>query len=501
LSDGAAAPPSRWLLIVTLGVVALFTILRLAIAASLDLRSDEAYYWTWSHQPVLSFLDQPPMVAWFERFGIALFGDTPLGARFAQLVAFPLIQMILADIARRRTKNWDAALFVVLALECALNYGFFAIVVEPSTPLLLFVSVMLWALVQLDETAEPRWWLLAGVAGGLALLSKYIVLLLAPALLVFLLLEPRHRRWLTSPWPYAAIAIALLLFSPVIIWNVRHDWASFAFQSIRLGTGHGAGVGDLVSFGLYETLWVGPVLLVSSLAGALALLTRGIRLRRSFDAAVAIAFLFPLAFLLVRSLTLHINQSWAWFVWPFGILALSLVLPWQSARRRAGLLVGVVATTGLPLVAAFFYHALLDRSVWLGRGDPFGQDAGYGEMANAVLADARVQGAAWIATTDYRTYANLLWHIGDKIPIAQINERSRFLDFALPDPTAFSGKALYVHQGQVNSLLGGARVTPVEALPVSWRGVEMQTITVDLVEGFVPDLSPAPGAPAYAWSN
>ena len=68
------APPSRWLLFLTLGVVAVFTVLRLITASQLDLRSDEAYYWTWTQQSPLSFLDQPPMVAWFERMGQLLGG-------------------------------------------------------------------------------------------------------------------------------------------------------------------------------------------------------------------------------------------------------------------------------------------------------------------------------------------------------------------------------------------------------------------------------------------
>ncbi|HEX4298788.1 MAG TPA: glycosyltransferase, partial [Devosia sp.] len=51
-----------------LGVVALIsamTVMRLVYASLIDLRTDEAYYWTWSKESVLSFLDHPPMIAWF----------------------------------------------------------------------------------------------------------------------------------------------------------------------------------------------------------------------------------------------------------------------------------------------------------------------------------------------------------------------------------------------------------------------------------------------------
>ena len=59
------------------------TVMRVIYACVIDLRTDEAYYWTWSKENVLSFLDHPPMIAWFIRFGTAIFGDTNFGVRFA----------------------------------------------------------------------------------------------------------------------------------------------------------------------------------------------------------------------------------------------------------------------------------------------------------------------------------------------------------------------------------------------------------------------------------
>jgi len=496
LTATPTAPPSRWLLVLTILVVVAFTVLRVVAAATLDLRSDEAYYWTWSHQWVLSFLDQPPMVAWFERAGQLVFGDTAFGARFAQLAALPLIQLLLADIARRRARSWNAALFVVLAIECALDYGLFVIVIEPSTPLLLFTSIMLWSLCRLDETMDSHWWMAIGVAGGLALLSKFTIVMLAPAVLSFLVLAPKHRHWLVTPWPYLACLIAAVVFSPVLIWNAQHGWVSFTYQSVRLGTGQQGGFGDLSRFVIYELLFVGAVLLPATIIGGVALLTRAIHRQLAFEGAIAVAFLVPIAFFGLRSLTLQINQSWAWFLWPIGILALALVLPWHSAPRRVATLVAAIAVTGIPVVAALLYHATFDRSVWFGAGDPFGQDAGYGEMANDVLSLARSGDIAWIATTDYRTYGELQWHIGGSIPVVQVNERSRFLDFAPQDIGAPGGKVLYVHRPDAAIALN-AVTTPIATVPVRWRGEIMQELVVDRLEGFVPDLSPPPGSPMY----
>lgn len=38
------------------------------------------------------------------------------------------------------------------------------------------------------------------------------------------------RRWFIRVGPYGAVLLALLIFSPVLIWNYQHEWVSFLFQ-------------------------------------------------------------------------------------------------------------------------------------------------------------------------------------------------------------------------------------------------------------------------------
>jgi 4-amino-4-deoxy-L-arabinose transferase-like glycosyltransferase len=102
----------RWLAVAT--VIAAMTALRVIYAGVLDLRTDEAYYWTWSKESALSFLDHPPMIAWFIRFGTAIFGDTNLGVRFAGILAMLVTQLLLADMVRRVTHDVRAIAIAVL---------------------------------------------------------------------------------------------------------------------------------------------------------------------------------------------------------------------------------------------------------------------------------------------------------------------------------------------------------------------------------------------------
>src|ERR1700755_3432181 len=164
-----------------IALVAAMTAMRVIYACVIDLRTDEAYYWTWSKENVLSFLDHPPMIAWFIRFGTAIFGDTNFGVRFAGILAMLVTQLLLADIVRRVTHDVKAVLLAVLMPEAALYYGLLMAKVSPDIAMIPFAVAMLWSLVRLSETGDGRWWLAAGLFGGLALLSKFTIVMFLPA--------------------------------------------------------------------------------------------------------------------------------------------------------------------------------------------------------------------------------------------------------------------------------------------------------------------------------
>jgi len=119
-----------WLAVALL--IAVMTVLRMIYAGAIDLRTDEAYYWTWSKESALSFLDHPPMIAWFIRFGTAIFGDTNFGVRFAGILAMLVTQWLLADIVRRVTHDRRAVVLALLMPEAALYYGLFMAKISPD---------------------------------------------------------------------------------------------------------------------------------------------------------------------------------------------------------------------------------------------------------------------------------------------------------------------------------------------------------------------------------
>ena len=500
-----ARPAPRWLWVVTLLVVATLTVLRLFVFSSLDLRTDEAYYWTWSQQAAPSYLDQPPMVAWFVRVGTLLFGDTPFGARFAFILALPLTELVFADIARRRSGSMGAALLVVLAMEATVNFGVTSAIIEPGIPLLLFAGLLFWNLCRLEESGDPRWWLGVGAFAGLALLSKFMLVFFAPALLAYVLATAGNRHWLKSPWLWGGVGVALLLFTPVLVWNAQHDWASFRFQSGRatsVAPANFAYFGDYLATNL---AFVGPLLAPVIVWGTVVAVLRW--RRDPVLLALAVALLAPFLYLAERALHLSVNPSWAIVMWPFGVAALAIVAcrdPASSKSLRRFTAAGIV--TGLPLVVALLLHAALPGGVWLGPRDPIGADAGYEQVAAEVLATAEAQGATWIATSDYRTYAALRWHLGRKLPVVEVVERSRFLDFMPPDRSRIDGRpGLYIYPaGSANPLVEQATAghnLSFGKIDRIWRGTVMGSFSVERIDGWTPPLDPPPDSPFYAWPD
>jgi len=503
------AARQQWLGVVVL--IAAVTVMRIVYACLLDLRTDEAYYWTWSKESVLSFLDHPPMVAWFIRFGTAIFGDTTLGVRFAGILAMLVTQLLLADIVRRVTQDFRAIVFALLMPEAALYYGLLMAKVAPDTALIPFAVAMLWSLVRLNESGDGRWWLAAGLFAGLALLSKFTAIMLLPAVVAFMLVPDWRLRWLRSPYPWAAALIAVAVFSPVLIWNYQHDWASFRFQFVRAVADHPPSLRTVGEFFGLQFGLVGFVLLPVVISGVALTAWRGWRGREPVGILLSTAVIVPFGYFFWKSLTLRVGDTWPMFLWPAGFAATAInatMLPrekfpeWMVKSTFGWIRTAIIA--GIAFVVGVFLYYVAAPWNFIGRTDPVGGEAGYERVAAHVRDQVKQTGATWIATTDYRTYAMLRWHLNGQLPVIQINERGRFQGFADPGMESVRGHTgLYVAREPDNrSPLWNettALRTPLERVERSWRGMVMDTYALEKLEGWTPILSPPPDSILFRW--
>ena len=215
-------------------------LLRLVAAGALGLGNDEASHFLYAVHPDLSYYDHPPMLAWVETIGLTLSGAvfSRVALRSGFIALFAASTWLMWRIAGR----WygpRAGFFAALALNLTGYYGLAASTFAlPDGPLLFFWLLTIDRLSVALEQPRRTWpWVWVGLAWGGAMLSKYHAIFLPAGMLLFLIVHRPLRHWLARPGPYLAVGMGLVVFSPVLVWNASHGWASFLFQGGRAVAG------------------------------------------------------------------------------------------------------------------------------------------------------------------------------------------------------------------------------------------------------------------------
>lgn len=234
-----------WLLLGALFVA------RLTIGAWLELAPDEAVYWSWSRHLAGGYFDHPPLIAWINWLSTRLFGSTQFAVRLpAATTSFASVAILIA-LARRLFSDEVASNVGLMWLMGPL-LAVIATISTPDSPAVLFSTLALACAVLVAESDDassagikraatnpritaPSLWLIFGFFCGLGMLAKYTTILVPAAVFFALLTSRTGRVHLRQPWIYLAALLAVAVFSPVIWWNYKHDWASFGYQ-LRHGT-------------------------------------------------------------------------------------------------------------------------------------------------------------------------------------------------------------------------------------------------------------------------
>jgi len=255
-----------------LAIIALFTALRLALAGLLGLGVDEAYTLSVAHDLQLSYYDHPPLQYWIAHLFMPLLGD----GRAARLPFIALFAVSSWLLYRLTEVLFCAAAGVaaVLALNCSAFFTFAGGWVLPDGPLML--ALLAASLVLARHFFEPQTsrhgafgpWLLTGLWLGIAALAKYHALLFAIGLLVFLASVPSRRRELRQAGPWLAALLALLIATPVIVWNIEHQWISVAYQAGRARFGGRLHPEYVLANVIGQAIWILPWIFVPLLIAA-----------------------------------------------------------------------------------------------------------------------------------------------------------------------------------------------------------------------------------------
>jgi len=194
-------------------------LIRFWYGQTFELSGQEAYLWLQGHGSNLSpaYWERGPMVPLLIRIGTAFFGDTELGVRWLAAVICTGSGFVLFYLARRwfdaRTAFWTVVLFLVIPM--------FAWKLSFMTEASAGIGLMALAMFGFDHAVEDGhgyWWLLGGLACGMALLVAPSYALWIAGLLLYLAADPVRRELLRERWPWLAVAVVALFITPLAWW-------------------------------------------------------------------------------------------------------------------------------------------------------------------------------------------------------------------------------------------------------------------------------------------
>ncbi len=307
-------------------------------SGSLDLSPDEAHYWEWSRRLDLSYYSKGPLIAYLIHAGTSVLGDNVFGIRGMAVLFSVLSSVVLYKLIKDLYDNIPAAVFGSLLFQIIPLYAPFGIIFSIDSPFIFFWILSLYAfwlavnnstqftVLNYSNKDTPAFslsgyktWVIVGITAGLGLLAKYTMAFFFLCGFLFLLFS--DKRWLLwTAKPYLALLTAILIFSPVIIWNIQNDWVTLKHTAGHVGFADGFRI-SIETFGEFLLSQVGVITPV-----IFFLMMYRLFIQFNFDLKGRFLFFFCIpvaAFFLLKSLQGKVQANWAMHGYITALIAFS----------------------------------------------------------------------------------------------------------------------------------------------------------------------------------
>ena len=214
---------------------AVWTALPALFYANLPLDLIEAL--TYGREWQLGYDKLPPLPWWLVEIMHRAFGADVAYYALAQAVVVVAFALVFATA--RPLVGAAGALVAVLIIDGLHYFQYTAVKFNHDVMQLPFWALAGYAFYAALKRGRLGHWLLLGVAFGGALWAKYFVVMLAAPYALFMLFDRQARRALATPGPWLALAVALVVASPHVVWLFHTDFLPFAYASHRAAPARG----------------------------------------------------------------------------------------------------------------------------------------------------------------------------------------------------------------------------------------------------------------------
>ncbi|MCW8469276.1 glycosyltransferase family 39 protein [Fluoribacter gormanii] len=186
------------------------------------------YYYAWGKHLAWSYFDGPPMIAYFFHSSRAIFGDT-----FFSINIIGFLCLIIGSyyiyktgclLNNQQTGLISALIWVVLPTTTESIF----VRVLYDAPLNLFTILSFYFFARYISYKRILDVYLCALFIGSMILSKYTAVVSVMGLFLYVIFS-KQRQLFKSVHFYLACLIIILMISPVIYWNIKHDWISITY--------------------------------------------------------------------------------------------------------------------------------------------------------------------------------------------------------------------------------------------------------------------------------
>lgn len=191
--------------------------------------TDELYFLDSVDRLAWGFVDHPPLSIAVLRLVRDTLGTSQLAVRLLPALLSAATVVLCGLMSREMGGGRGAQGLAALAAVCSPVY-----LVMGSYYSMNAIEQMLWPLgmfllLRILNGGDARLWLVLGVVLAASFLNKASTLWFAGGIGAGLLLT-RARRWLATPWPWAAALIGLAGIAPFVLWQMAHGWPFVEFS-------------------------------------------------------------------------------------------------------------------------------------------------------------------------------------------------------------------------------------------------------------------------------
>src|ERR1700712_2220787 len=220
---------SLWLVIgfATIHAV-LWTLILVNLKTGQDVHMDVAEAYAWGQKFLLGYGKHPPLSGWVAGVWFMIF-PVKDWATYALAMTTLGCGLVICWLLALRVVDRRRAFLVVVMLAVYPIFNFKGFKYNPDLLQLVTLPLLMLAYLDAFEKRSVKSGLWLGLAGALALMTKYWVLTMIGAIGLAALIHPARLQFLRSPAPWVAISTLVVAMIPHFLWLKQVNFVAFTY--------------------------------------------------------------------------------------------------------------------------------------------------------------------------------------------------------------------------------------------------------------------------------